>query len=208
MPQWKPEESWIGEDVFIIGGGTSLKTFDWNLLKYELTIGCNDAYAYGKEICKICVFGDIKWFKHHQEALEKFNGVVFTSCPQLQRTRIPWIWTLMRKSIGFHENALGWSGNTGANAINLALILGAKNIYLLGFDMHLSEDGKSNWHDNNLDKPRDSIYLTFLKQMKNLDKYLETRFPFQKIINVTNDSSLNVFPKVNLDLFFKERTKK
>ena len=74
--------------------------------------------------------------------------------------------------------------------------------------MHLSEDGKSNWHDNNLDKPRDSIYLTFLKQMKNLDKYLETRFPFQKIINVTNDSSLNVFPKVNLDLFFKERTKK
>lgn len=210
MPFWTPEPKWEGLDVFVVGGGVSLSSFDWDLLKEEWTIGCNDAYVRGKEIIKICLFGDHKWFEVHKKSLAQYaqsGGVVFTSCPQLQRSSFKWVFSIPRKSRGFHVDALGWNMNTGANAINLALLLGAKRIFLLGFDMHLTE-GKTNWHENNLDKPNAKLYATFLKAMGNLDQHLKNKFPGREIINVTGDSSLNVFPKQDLDLFFKERAKK
>ena len=215
MPRWKPEPEWKGLDCFIIGGGPSLKTFDWSLLKSKdvMTVGVNDAFLLGNDVSKICIFGDLKWFELHVKALEHYQrngGVVFTSCPQLQKSKCPWLWLLMRRSAGFHDDAVGWCANTGATAINLALMLGAVNIYLLGFDMHLSDKNESNWHKNVLiDKKADgSIYRRFLREMANLNDHLTKKFPGRSVINVTNDSALNVFPKVNLDLFFAERSRK
>ncbi len=71
MPLWKPVKWWDGEDAFIIGGGGSLKSFDWNLLKLENTIGCNNAFQHGVDICKICVFGDVNWFKSFEQELHR-----------------------------------------------------------------------------------------------------------------------------------------
>jgi hypothetical protein len=211
MPRWDlPDARWAGCDVFIIGGGPSLERFDWNLLKGELCIGANDAYKLGVSLCQICHFGDIKWFHAHKKELKKYSdagGVVTTSCPNLQRKTPHWVWTLMRRANGFHIDALGWNGNTGAEAINVALILGAKRVFLLGFDMRLSDTGEMNWHPNNLDKPNTHIYERFLHQMRNLDDHLAKKFPGQFIFNVTKDSSLNVFPKLDLDVFFMERKK-
>ena len=53
MPIWIPQEKWKDEDVFIIGGGDSLRTFNFDVLKDELTIGCNTAFSLGSDICKI-----------------------------------------------------------------------------------------------------------------------------------------------------------
>ena len=67
-----------------------------------------------------------------------------------------------RRSRGLHFNALGWNYNTGAVAINLALLLGAAKINLLGFDMQLGKAGNSNWHENILDKPDKKVYSKFI----------------------------------------------
>ena len=216
MPRWKPEPVWDGLDVFVIGGGPSLKTFNWDLLKPStvMSVGTNDAYLQGNDACTVNIFGDFKWWKKHIVGLKQYDadgGVVFTSCPQLQRTagarkgKLDWVWVMERRSAGFHEEALGWCGNTGANAINLALLLGALRIYLLGFDMHLGKHGEANWHDNPLNKPDGNIYKKFVREMSNLDKHLANKFPGREIYNVTEDSALNVFPKLELELFFKER---
>ena len=208
MPRWKPEQIWKDRDVFIIGGGESLQHFDWNLLKPELTIGCNDAFLLGEQICKICIFGDSKWFKAFKDRLLHFRNAVFTNCVQLQDTKIDWLWVIQRASRGLHHNALGWNGNTGASAINLALLLGARRIFLLGFDMHLSKEGKPNWHKNELDKSNKNIYPTFLKDFGRVAKDLPKKFPGREIINVTDDSSLNKFRKIGVKKFWTERSKK
>ncbi len=205
MPRWIPEKVWDHQDVFIIGGGKSLKRFDWNLLKNENTIGCNDAFKHGNEICKICIFGDSKWFKIFEQSLARYKGIVFTNVHQLQKTKLPWLWTVPRKISGLHTEALGWNGSTGALAINLALLLGAKRIFLLGFDMHLSKDGRSNWHDNNIDRPCAYIYSTFLVKFDKLVVDLKKKFPEVEIINVTDESSLNVFPKIGVTEFWEKR---
>jgi len=73
MPVWQPTNDWQDQEVFIIGGGDSLRNFDWELLKEERTIGCNDAYKLGPEICKICIFGDVSWFKENESELTKYS---------------------------------------------------------------------------------------------------------------------------------------
>lgn len=205
MPRWTPERVWDNQDVFIIGGGRSLKGFDWNLLKGENTIGCNDAFKHGNEICKICVFGDSKWFKSSEQELARYKGTVFTNSLQLQRTRLSWLWTMPREFFGLHEDALGWNNNTGALAINLAVLLGAKRIFLLGFDMHLSRDGRPNWHDSRLEKPNASIYSKFLEGFKKLAADLKKKFPNVEVVNITDKSSLNSFPKIGVKEFWKGR---
>jgi len=205
MPRWIPEKKWNGQDVFIIGGGNSLERFDWKLLKNENTIGCNDAFRHGREICKICIFGDVNWFRTFERELALYKGVVFTNSQSLQKTKLPWLWTMLRKGTGLYEDALGWNGNTGAAAINLALLLGAKRIFLLGFDMHLSKKAMSNWHQNRLDKPNKNIYSKFLGGFKKLSVDLKKKFPSVEVINITDDSSLNLFPKIGVNEFWKGR---
>ena len=205
MPVWTPKKNWDGRDVFVIGGGTSLKTFDWDLLKSERTIGCNKAFELGIDICKICVFGDCKFYLRYKEELALFEGVCFTNIPRLHPSPDPWLWSIKRAVSGFHTDALGWNGNTGAAAINLSLLLGAKNTYLLGFDMALSDAGDSNWYDNELDKPNPQSYKKFKEGMSGLARDLAVKFPEQHVFNVTNQSALEIFPKLDLNAFIESR---
>lgn len=207
MPAWIPEAKWEGDDAFIIGGGPSLRDFDWKLLKDELTIGCNNAYVLGADVCKICIFGDAKWFRKHRDKLAEYKGVLFTNSKQFSHTKIEWLWTMPRKAKGLGARALGWNSNTGAAAVNLALVLGAKRIFLLGFDMHLSEDGNPNWHDALMDKPNAAVYEKFVVEFTSVSIDCKKLFPGREIINVTDNSDLDVFPKVGCEEFWKERVK-
>jgi len=207
MPKWKIEPIWKDRECFIIGGGPSLKGFDWNILKSELTIGCNDAFKLGIDVCKVCVFGDGRWFDRYSKELELYKGMIFTNKGNLLNSRIPWLNTLDRKPKGFHTDALGWNGNTGFTAINLALLFGIKTVYLLGFDMKMT--GKEhNWHEGRLDKSGAEVYKRFLANSFIISKDWKEKFSNQTIINVTKDSDLEAFPKVDSDLFWKNRERK
>ncbi len=207
MPFWTPENKWQNQEVFIIGGGTSLKKFDWNLLKCECVIGCNDAYAFGQEVCDICIFGDSGWFELHKRALSSYKGAVFTTAPEIAKSTLPWLWHMNRMPVGLHHDALGWNKNTGSQAINLALILGASKIYLLGFDMHLSKDKQSNWHKNPFHTPteQDEVYPKFINSFETFPRELAGKFPGREIINITDGSSLDVFPKIGVKEFWENR---
>ena len=211
MPFWKPKKTWEGLDVFLIGGGTSLERFDWDLLKSEMTIGCNMAFSHGPEICKICIFGDSRFFKVFEPELEVYansKGIVFTSVPQLQKSKHNWIWKMPRERHGLHYDAFGWNDNTGAEAINLALLLGAKKIYLLGYDMKLSDNNKANWHNRILQKPNATVYPRFVKEFTRVQTDLKKKFPGREVINITDDNKLTMFPAIGVDEFWNERIPK
>lgn len=207
MPRWIPTAKWEGRDVFIIGGGDSLRKFDWNLLKDECTVGCNTAFALGVEVCKVCIFGDAKWFKKYKNKLEKYEGVLFTNVTELQHSKCKWLWTLPRKAKGLSTTRLGWNTNTGGAAINLALILGAKRVFLLGFDMQLSAEGRPNWHNLGLDEPAVGTYEKFCEGFERIVPDLRKTFPGREIINVTDNSNLYCFPRIGCEQFWNERKK-
>lgn len=195
---WYPTPFWKGKDVYIIGGGPSLKKFDWALLRGVPTIGCNSAFRLGSEVCKICIFGDIKWWNTYKDALSQFDGLVVTNAPGLRDAEVGWLFTMRRRSSGLGSQTLGWNGNTGASAINLAIILGARRIFLLGFDMKLGTDKKPNWHEYRVEDAAESVYERFISGFDSVARDLKDRHPGREVINITDDSDLNCFPKVSL----------
>lgn len=208
MPRWIPEKVWDQQDCIIIGGGASLTNFKWQLLEPENTIGCNTAFKLGEKVCKVCIFGDLQWWKRYERALANYKGVVFTNAPALINLKVPWLWTLGRHARGLHHDVLGWNGNTGATAINLAILFGAKRIFLIGFDMKYVQN-RSNWHNEiiNPKTVRPTVYPKFCEEFRYVHDDWKKKFPDVEIWNVTNDSGLppECIPWLNPDEFWASR---
>jgi len=193
MDFWIPAPVWKGETAYIIGGGPSLRDFDFDNLKGKLTIGCNDAYQLGEDRCKVLHFVDRKWLETHSKRLEAYKGTITTSL-RLEavdgRLR-----ALFRHSKGLHTDGVGYNGNCGMGALNLALLYGASTVYLLGFDMALGKEGQANWHRNEVDQPDERHYKRFLSNMPEVLKDWKEKFPHVRIINMNPDSEMRGFPK-------------
>jgi len=200
--QWPPEQIWEGEDVFILGGGPSVKRFPITRLKDKHVIGCNDAYLFGEDIVDILIFGDKKWWDYHhdQVAFRAFRNPVFTNHRKMRD--VLGVIHAPREESGFHRCALGWNGNTGASAINLALVLGASRVFLIGFDMTSSDTGETNWHSNPLDKITEIHYERYKRQMAMSISTIYANWPEVEVINLNVDSAMDLFPKVSWDQVF------
>jgi len=206
---WNPFPLWEGETVIIIGGGPSLKHFDWAPFHHSPVIGCNDAYTLGPWV-DICYFGDKIWYEAHcdRTAWKIFKGVRMGApaptramCELMEQDdSVCWI---ERRSQGFNEDrSKGWiaaNGCTGAGAINLAYLLGATSVVLFGFDMKLSQEGESNWHQNEVNVPDLHVYQNkFIPGFEELAKNLREKAPDFKVLNAGPDSDLNMFPHISL----------
>jgi len=196
---WNPPPMYKGQDTFIIGGGPSLKNFDFQRLRPRATIGCNSAFRLGPVVCDICVFGDGGFYEAFRKELERFAriGWVVTVYPKLCTQPIPWLKKMKREPAGLHRApSLGWNGNTGALAINLALIMGAARVFLLGFDMALGKAGEPNYHDYVIEKPNPAVYGRFLRGFPRVAADWKKHFGDREIINLNPHSKLDCFPKM------------
>lgn len=199
-------EAWKGQTAFILGGGFSLNFFDLSKFKGLNVIGCNDAYTLGSDICPICCFGDRSWFYKHKDNLKTFaeKGMVYT---HLSYPTIDWAHSLKKYETGVHRDGLGWNGNTGSLAINLALILGASRIFLLGYDMCRIQD-RSNWHKNNIrpEATQPFVYANLFipRYTDTIAPQVKSKFPDVSVYNVTEFSTLKetIFPWADPIKFF------
>jgi len=201
MPSWTPPPEWKGQDGIIIGGGSSLKDFDFTQLKGKNVIGCNSAYKLGGDIVNICLSGDASWWEINKHELKNFTGRVVTCAPTLLPINLDWLLQMERVRDGLHEGkTLGWNYSTGAAAVNLAVSLGAIDIYLLGFDMAVV-DGKSHWHNYYLKRFNKEAIVRFIRGFHTLENSLK-RLPHVKVYNVTDGSSnLPVFNRITFAEF-------
>ncbi|MHA1344971.1 MAG: hypothetical protein ACTSO3_01090 [Candidatus Heimdallarchaeaceae archaeon] len=208
---WQPKEMWKEEPCYIIGGGNSLEGFDWDALKEKNVIGCNVAFYIGVDIVPIIVFGDGLFLKQHRTGLDKYakqGGWAITNSSLVTSMNPPdYLKHMKKENRGLIKDGLGWNSNTGASAINLALLFGCNPIYLLGYDMRLSDNGKKNYHNFYNDSPKVKSYDRFLRGLTQVARDLKLLFPGRQVINLEdNTSSLEVFPKESLkNHFSKER---
>jgi len=183
---------WAGEDIFLIGGGASLSGFDFQLLKGRRVIGVNEAFTLGVDIVPVVIFGDGGWFHRRRSDLTQYHksgGWIFSISTSLEKQDVPMLRQVRRVTTGlFSGDALGWNSSTGAAAINLAISMGGRNIFLLGYDLTKDKEGESHWHSNYPHITRESSFNNFARGFADVHRSLK-KFPFVRVINVTDGSS-------------------
>ena len=207
--------AWEGQRCFILGGGPSLKGFDFSLLRDERTIGINRAFEYID--CDIMFSMDSRFFAwvksgklgpEAQERFETFQGlkVGLRINPAAEAHEgVSYVPVLGEDGISSNISAgIYHGGNSGYAALNLAVALGANPIYLLGFDMHGDEKGRQAWfHEGYPENQGDHVYKDFRKHFENIAPAIAERGT--RVVNLTPGSALKCFPHSTVDRVLTER---
>lgn len=210
---FQPTTIWSGQDAFLIGGGPSLRGFDFNQLRGRNTIGTNYAYRLGPDIVKWVCFSDSNWFNQVLHELERYanaGGNVLSVSTSLQSYNLPWLNKMnrIRDGLHLHDGFIGWNFTTGAVAVNLALYFGAKRIFLLGYDMGTNEKKSTHWHNYYAQLPDENTFQRHIAGFATLYNAIVKAFPGEpRVFNVTNGTSrLPLVPCVSFEEFQKVLT--
>ncbi len=160
-------------------------------------IAISDAYrlAPWADVLYSC---DAKWWEHHQ-GVATFPGLKFAVEARAGR----WPGVQILQNTGFSGLEMMPTGvrtgaNSGMQAINLAVHLGARRIVLLGYDMRPAADGRTHWfgrHPGTLH--RCSPYERFMAAIATLAAPL--REIGVEVLNASRQTALTVFPRVSLE---------
>lgn len=155
-------DSWSKEPAYIVGGGASLKGFDFRSLSGKQTIGINRAYEefiptinYSRDRSFVNMANDGKF------GIEAFKSWLSKKFIRLipNYEEVGGEFVRIKASPNFIDNCLTngicLDSNSGNGAIRIAAALGAKKIYLLGFD----NDGTW-WHNGYPHMTSGKIYPT------------------------------------------------
>ena len=171
MSNWHVPKLWERERCFILGGSPCLVDENLDLIHNEKVIGTNDAYLLGDWV-DACWFSDNRWWGWNKKKEEflAFKGLKICCCPELagipeERGGIKVLHRGKPEGLEERNNYASWNHNTGLSAINLAVHLGVKQVFLLGFAMEEDKERGHNWHDNHEQKthsPADP-YVKFME---------------------------------------------
>lgn len=96
-----------------------------------------------------------------------------------------------REGLSERPNAITTGRNSGYQAINIAVLAGAKKILLLGYDMRF-KDGKSHWFGDHPVKTPEHSYKHYAQNFKAMVPQLQKAGV--SVINCTPGSLINCFP--------------
>jgi len=180
--------------VYVIGGGPSLKHFDWSRLRGQHVIAVNAAFKF-VPWAEILFFSDWKFFQWHCESDDwrNFRGAKVTTCsagptPGCAR------WTVTYRAPLSDVDGQLAGECSGARALNLAYLLGYTDIRLLGYDMRPT----GNFHDlHRRDGCAQNHYEShFIPSITKMGEELTRRGI--KVTNYCPNSALTVFPRVDI----------
>jgi len=186
------------ETIYIIGGGPSLRNFDFRTLIGKKTIAINKAIVY-HPTANVLYWTDGRFYTWFKNEVDNYKGLKFALKPGSQYTNDI---KILRKGkpYGLEEDpqTLSHGFNSGYAAINLAYHLGAKRIILLGFDM-TNDGNQTHFHDGYPTRAAgNKIYLDkFLPGFKQLSS--EIKGKGIEVLNASHNSRLNEFPKITLN---------
>ena len=209
-----PDGAWADKPCFIVGGGPSLKHFDWTKLKGHRTIGVNRAFErFDPTIIFSMDTRFFNWMINDKYATLVSDGSEAKAKFLTSTAYKVWLCTYTlelpkdiflvpvvknyfygKRNFTFSmQEGIGHGDNSGYAALNLAVCLGANPIYLLGFDCQ-HENGKSHWHEGHIMK-QESFRAT--RWIKFFNIAAETLAPTNfRVVNLNPNSALECFEKM------------
>lgn len=188
---------WKGQRCFILGGGRSVNRINLEEIAGEHIIGVNLAFRLiDPEIIYAMDARLWGWIENNttgagdSELFQKSNAVKvwsdITSAPLPEDIVIAP--SLGRPGLSSKmSEGVACGSNSGFGALNLALLLGASEIYLIGYDF----DGPR-WH-RGYPQGNDVGHEYHMQCYRECVEDFKKLFPNQKIINLNKNSKLKVF---------------
>jgi hypothetical protein len=188
---------WPGSTVVILGGGSSLTPADVNYCRGRAkVIAIKEAHTLAPwaDALYAC---DEKWWRYYK-GVPEFSGLKY----RLEANGLhPWPDVQVLKNTGkdgleLSPNGLRTGQNSGYQAVNLAVHLGATKIILLGFDMWRGPSGEANWfgkHPLHVASP----YPVFLQLFATIAEPLKAAGV--EVINASRFTVLSTFPRMALE---------
>lgn len=190
--------AWPGATVVCLGSGPSLTAEDVQACRGRArVIAIKDTIrlAPWADALYSCGGDAGKWWERNGPSLADFTGLRYSLDP----AAAPWAQVL--KVTGFTEletepTGLRTGKNSGYQAINLAVLLGAAKIILLGYDMRPDAQGRDHFFGQHWHGGRPP-FAAFRELFDTLVEPLR-RLGIQ-IVNATRDTALTAFPQQSLE---------
>lgn len=219
--------------IIIVGGGSSVRqdVWDkpvsslplWNILKNEATISINYVFRYLNPT--IACFHDETFYRSNLEELKLLPLIVGVYARNVEAVLMPNTYLFKNRTdwvMNQWETAFYGSNLCGVFALSVAINLGYKEIFLLGYDFGAINGITHFYHDDiNLEERdcnhqlkyrgvgfRDDGHGNKIHRTSNYENKSEKYFtPFENykdvsIINVGVDSRLQQFPKIDYGEFY------
>ncbi len=191
-----------GRRVFLIGGGPSLKGFDLTRLDNEFTIAINHSFDFYPQ-ARAVLFVDGSYAEMARDRLAKYEGLIFASfrCQDiLPRRRNLYVFPQNNTRPGSTISEGLFTGKLSALcALNLALIMGASEIYLLGYDLNY-QNGEHHWYGTAAANQEAYAEDRFKAKIPLFDTYKPWA---DRIFNCSATSAIKVFRYKDLDTVLK-----
>jgi len=196
-PRWAPDDV-----VVVAATGPSLTPEVARQVRRHPVVAVSDAWRLIPEAA-VLYSCDAPWWRHHQGA-PGFAGERWSShggLPTNDKADVARAFGLRlvagRPGDTFSRDPgrIHFGNNSGFQAINLAILMGARRIVLVGFDMHT--EGKRHFFGDHPKGLQNSVdYRQFLPHFASAARALE---PDVAIINATPGSALRCWPMMTLD---------
>ena len=209
---WRVPREWVGETVAVLGAGPSLTREQCEYLRGRcriIAVNCSAIPTVhsvtGEHIPAMAPFADVlyagdqKWWGRYGVQGLKFPGLKVTLRNGLKLPEVYSLAPSTRTPFDPRRTHLCTGGNSGYQAISLAVHFGAARIVLCGFDVKAGPNGLKHYHGNHvgsLNKPQKYDY--WIRHFGQLARYLTKRVGID-VVNCTPGSALRCFRTSTLE---------
>ena len=184
---------WSGRSVYLIGGGPSLKGFNFESLRGKgIIVAINDAILH-VPFADVGFSIDTVWMQRRVEQLWAFKGEKVMAVPDnygIGIRGVTYLHRIQAAGVSSDMSSLYTGENSGCAALSMAIMRGASRIALLGYDMkatghfHKGYEWSFPWHF--------AHYSRWVKLFRPIDAHCK-RHRIQ-VINCNPNSGLRLFP--------------
>lgn len=198
---WKHGTPWAGKCAVILAQGPSLRLNEAATISNLFpTIAIKDTFVIAPE-AKVIFGSDLSWwFRRWREwpALRQHRGIKVALYAQKLKTGVTdlkYLECASAEQFVFKEGAVASGANSGHQALNLCVNLGARKIILMGYDMRIV-DGVAHFHSNHAQVGKD-VYSIYKGAMERAAPALAAKGI--QVVNCSKHTALTCFPKVTFD---------
>jgi hypothetical protein len=196
-----------GRTVYVIAGGSTVKTQNLNLLNGKLVVCLNNSYSIYPDALAL-YWADETWVNNHIEGVKnhpakfRFHSKFHVSDKYLNSEKHLGIGnsTILRRTgdKGIDPDLNNVRGNnSGAHILNLLYNCKVRRIILLGYDMKII-DGKSHWHGGHSLSIKPEVYCNlFIPSIQSMADFFKRANI--EVINTSPNTDLKCFPRMKLE---------